>query len=56
MGVGGLYGHWLGDGNRDIIAHVSEGLAREISGPQVPFELTLATIPIVNVRIKVEWF
>ena|SRR6266850_7886 len=33
MGVGGMYGHWLGDGDRDIIAHVGEGLAREVCGP-----------------------
>jgi hypothetical protein len=55
MGVGGLYGHWLGDGDRDIIAHVGEGLAREVRGPQVPFELAIITIPIVVDRVKVEW-
>ena len=33
MRVGGLYGHGLSDGDRDIIAHVGEGLAREVCGP-----------------------
>ena len=44
----------FGTGVRVIIAHVDEGLAREVRGPQISLELAVAAIATVIIRIKIE--
>jgi len=50
-----MRGRRFGDGVRAIIAHVGEGLAREVRGPQVPLELAVVAIATVIIRVKIKW-
>ena len=57
--VGWVVGRWMrgrrfGDGVRVIIAHIDEGLAREVRGPQIPLELPVVAIATVIIRVKIE--
>jgi hypothetical protein len=55
--VGGVGTHIdrFGDGDRNIVAQVGEGLAREVCGPQIPLELAIVIVTAVVIRIKIEW-
>jgi hypothetical protein len=44
----------FGTGVRVIIAHVDEGLAREVRGPQIPLEIAVVSVATVIIRVKIE--
>jgi hypothetical protein len=50
-----MNGYWFCDGHRYIVARACEGLAHEVFGPRVPFELAITIITTVIIRIKIEW-